>query len=238
MKLLGIDVGFAKDRDTTGVAIYDEGEIGIWRATTDWENRRRHFPSLAWQPDVVAIDAPLVGQDISVRRFVEMEFSKHPFQNRCKAGLSHSGMGLELRKAGHATRDQVIASGIARHHQCFEAFPNAFIGVLVPDVYYQNMPELKRGHKFDWLYDTAIKHNLFRDLYFLLNIPQHLQDAIAKEHDHEHRAAWICLLTAWCVFYNVVKAVGDADGGWFWLPPGSLWQSWTRQENCQLGFFS
>lgn len=237
MKLLGIDVGFAKDRDTTGVAIYDEGQVSVWRATTSWDSRCRNFP-VGFRPNIVAIDAPLVGQDLSVKRLVEIEFSKHPFQNRCKAGLSHSGMGLELRKAGHVTRDQVVESGTAPFDRCYESFPNAFIGVMVPDVYYRSMPELKRGRKFDWLYDISVQHNLFSDLFHLLNIPQNMRTAILVEKDHEHRAAWICLLTAFCVCYNAVKAVGDAEGGWFWMPPEPLWQPWTRHENCQLGFFS
>lgn len=238
MKLLGIDVGFAIGRDTTGIAFYNEGYFSVWRATTDWKDRSRFFYPEDFKPDTVAIDAPLVGQQMDVVRNVELFFSKQPFQNRCKAGLSHAGMGMELRKAGNATREQVVASGTAGYGKIFEAFPNAFIGILVPDIYYRNMPELKRGRKFDWLYNTAVQHNLFSDLYKLLDVPENLQQAIAGEEDHEHRAAWICLLTAWCVNLNIAKPIGDTEGGWFWMPPQSLWQPWTRQENCQLGFFS
>ncbi|VVB51712.1 Uncharacterised protein [uncultured archaeon] len=238
MKLLGIDVGFAKERDTTGIAFYEDSPalgciFGVGRATTDWATRSLLIKT---KPDVVAVDAPLVGQDIGVQRFVELEFSRHPFQRRCKAGLSHSGMGLELRKAGNTTREQLIANDVARHDQIFESFPNAFLGVMVPDVFYRNMPELKRGRKFDWLYDTAVDNRLFDDLYTMLGVPLALRATIREERDHEHRAAWICLLTAWCVALGCAKPVGDVDGGFFWLPPAGLWQPWTEQEN-QPTFF-
>lgn len=236
MRLLGIDVGFAKERDTTGIAFFNDGEFGVGRATVDWASRSRLIPN-DFQPTTVGIDAPLIGSDISVRRLVELEFSREPFQRRCKAGLSHAGMGLELRRAGTATRDQIVSNGVAQFGSCFEAFPNAFIGVLVHDAYYRRMPELKRGQKFDWLYDTAILTRAFDDLYKMLGVPVRLQEAIAQEKDHEHRAAWICLLTAWCVKVDAVKAVGDAEGGWFWLPPAPLWQSWTKSESQQQEIF-
>jgi len=37
-------------------------------------------------------------------------------------------------------------------HNLVEAFPNAFLGVILPSKCFDVMPKLKRGRKFDWLY--------------------------------------------------------------------------------------
>jgi hypothetical protein len=49
-----------------------------------------------------------------------------------------------------------------------------------------------------------------------------------SEANHEQRAALICLLTAGLAAQGVATIVGQDTGGWFWLPPLSLWQPWAR----------
>ena len=229
MKLLGIDVGFSKFGDTTGVAYIDGDDFGVARATVEWASRSSRFPK-DFKPEVVGVDAPLVpkGSGKAIRD-CELHFSRKPFQHRCKPGLSHFGMGLMLRYAGSETRHQLIDNGVADYEHICEAFPNAFIAVLIPDAVFRNQPELKRGQKFDWLYDSAVKHDCFTPLFDRLKVPNGpgLRTSIITEKDHEHRAAWICLLTAWCIAKGNSVPVGDADGGWFWLPPSDLWQSWA-----------
>jgi hypothetical protein len=46
--------------------------------------------------------------------------------------------------------------------------------------------------------------------------------------DHELRAALICLLTAALADKGVAAIIGEAEGGWFWLPPWSMWQPWAK----------
>ena len=48
--------------------------------------------------------------------------------------------------------------------------------------------------------------------------------------DHEHRAALICLATAAGVSVGQYTAVGDEAGGYFCLPPWSLWAEWAGLE--------
>jgi hypothetical protein len=64
------------------------------------ENREATIPK-GFQPSIIAIDGPLLplGADQHIRRHVESVFIRAPFHNRCRPGLSHHGVGLELRLA-------------------------------------------------------------------------------------------------------------------------------------------
>ena len=88
---------------------------------------------------------------------------------------------------------------------------------------------LKRGDKFDWLYETwRTQHG-----------PEALQrvvewrrpvfwDAVSTNEQHDERAALVCAMTAICVLRGCYVAVGDEQGGYFFLPPWQLWQAWAR----------
>ena len=43
------------------------------------------------------------------------------------------------------------------------------------------------------------------------------------------RAALICLLTAALAHKGTAAIIGEAGGGWFWLPPLSLWEPWAKE---------
>ena len=86
------------------------------------------------------------------------------------------------------------------------------------------------GKKFDWLYERAVetgplKSTLSRNLELPSAVWRHLR----TETDHEQRAALVCLLTAAFAAQDTAKIVGDAEGGWFWLPPLPLWQGWASE---------
>jgi hypothetical protein len=103
-----------------------------------------------------------------IRTFVGTlnRFSVAPFHNRCKPGLSHRGLGLELRQASsgactqfrHLLANPLLAGVgiVSREGPVVEAFPNAFLGVLMPEAEMLAVPRLKRGHRFDWLYDQMV----------------------------------------------------------------------------------
>ncbi len=48
--------------------------------------------------------------------------------------------------------------------------------------------------------------------------------------NHDERAALVCLLTAACVARGRFTVVGEASGGYFFLPPWSLWKSWAKDQ--------
>jgi hypothetical protein len=102
-----------------------------------------------------------------------------------------------------------------------EAFPNAFLGVCLPAVTYARIPPLRRGRKFDWLYDEWCSDGLFGRLAETLGgvLPKTFDTMCQTTRDHEHRAALVCLATAACVAAGRYTAVGDKDGGCFFLPP-------------------
>jgi hypothetical protein len=62
-----------------------------------------------------------------------------------------------------------------------------------------------------------------------LDLPDVVWQRLHSETDHELRAALICLLTAALAEKGTAAIIGEAEGGWFWLPPWSMWQSWATK---------
>ncbi|WP_337267866.1 DUF429 domain-containing protein [Oryzifoliimicrobium ureilyticus] len=236
--LLGIDVGFSRSRPTTGIAWSLAGNIDAARTHSDWERRRVHLPYSA-QFSIIAIDGPLVpeGSPDNLVRSCEQLLSRGKFQKRCKPGSSHFGTGLNLKQAAKETFDQVrhlaavatFTHAVLAPAAVIEAFPNAFLGVLLPDAFFSTGP-IVRGKKFDAMYDAAIALGCFSALLSWIGWrSSNLLETLEGERDHEKRAAYICLLTAACAAAGKAEAVGDAKGGWIWLPPMELWHDWARQ---------
>src|ERR1700730_7544540 len=104
--LMGIDVGFSKARQTTGIACLEGDRLTLERAGTTWESRKAKIPN-GFQPSVIAIDGPLLplGTDLHMRRHVEPLFIRAPFHITVgDPGLSsHHGVGLGLRVASIRT---------------------------------------------------------------------------------------------------------------------------------------
>ena len=162
MKLLGVDVGFSTNRATTAISVLDGHQLHLARAGTTWESRAAQIPG-DFRASVIAIDGPLLprGSDDHIYRLCEAVSIRSPFHNRCKPGLGHWGFGLQLRRAStqaHAQFSQLLASSLESHTNVHyggpivEAFPNAFLAVLTPEVELLSARRLKRGRRFDWLY--------------------------------------------------------------------------------------
>lgn len=235
IRVAGLDVGLSLERKTSGLAIIVGPNISL---------DRRVGGANAYQPilaagsfQVIAIDGPIVpdkGEALS-KRAVERLFASGRFQRRCKPGFSHvKGTGLELRRAAGSAADCLAAATSAsppflgvQSSSIVEAFPNAFLGVCLDDRCYEAMPALKRGQKFDWLYDQWVQQKLVARLP-LPSDAKHLPMWFARTSDHEERAALVCALTALLVAHGTFTAIGDESGGWFFLPPWNNWQCWAR----------
>jgi hypothetical protein len=240
MKLLGVDVGFSTKRATTAIALLDGNQFHVARAGTTWESRAAQIPR-DFRASVIAIDGPLLprGVDNHIYRLCEAVFIRSPFHNRCKPGLSHWGFGLQLRRASteaYAQFSKLLTSALERDKSVYyggpivEAFPNAFLAVLIPEVELVSGPKLKRGRRFDWLYEQiATNGRLELIMSKKLDMPAELWLRLRTEKDHELRAALICLLTAAFAAQGTATIVGEPTGGWFWLPPWLLWQDWAKQ---------
>jgi hypothetical protein len=90
-------------------SLASEGDhLTLERAGTSWESRKAKIPD-GFRPSVIAIDGPLLpsGADHHVRPHVEPLFIRAPFHNRCRPGLSHHGVGLELRQASNSPPSEI-----------------------------------------------------------------------------------------------------------------------------------
>lgn len=238
INLLGIDVGFSKTRPTTGIAWSSQNSFGVAKTHTDWERRQAYIPP-EMHFSVIAIDGPLVpvGSPDFLVRTCEQVLARGAFQKRCKPGSSHFGTGLQLKSAALETAKQVLhlastpifANVVFGDVAIIEAFPNAFLGVLLSDQTFATR-SVRRGKKFDWMYDQAIEACLFAKLMSVISwdAPD-LLESIEAERDHEKRAAYICLLTAACAAAGKAEVVGDISSGWIWLPPFEIWASWAQE---------
>lgn len=242
MRVMGVDVGFSKTRKTTGIAWLDGGNFGVSTAGTPWESRREVLPS-GLRAEVIAIDGPLLRQDAQrpSRRWCESIFIRAPFSNRCKPGLSDFGNGLRLRNAARDAREQfkqfvTSPTRVGPHqpanyvHGILEAFPNAFLAVILPEKVFCSGSKPKPRKRFDWLYDIAIQNGALRStIPEDVHLPDEVWHTIEIEKHHDKRAALICLLTAALAVSGKVHKVGDDKTGWFWLPSLSRWQKWAKE---------
>jgi len=242
MQLIGFDIGFSEKKRTSGVARLRGRVLSCSRATSEWDNRAVALgDGIA---DMAAIDGPILKNIDCPKRLCKTVFSCGCFGRRCKPGFSHvPGTGRKLRAAGKETAEHM--DNLTRGHNpacgfprvlegknIVEAFPNAFLGVLLPDSRFKQMPKLRRREKFDWLYEQCRESHALRSVVDHLgqeNLAMVLRD-IETNRDHEERAALVCLLTAAGVAAGRYTAVGDDEGGYFFLPSFALWKEWARNE--------
>jgi 3-octaprenyl-4-hydroxybenzoate carboxy-lyase len=94
-----------------------------------------------------------------------------------------------------------------------EAFPNAFLGVCLDDDVFGAMPSLRRGKKFDWLYEQWSSKGMVHKLPGLTTKERALfQAEFDKTVHHEHRAALVCVLTGLLTAHGHFTAIWLAAG--------------------------
>ena len=238
--LLGVDVGFSERSKTTGLAWRIGAQIETCLAGSSWDARRSLLPRDT-QFSLAALDAPVLAVDApNSARSCEAVFYRGPFWNRCRPGLSHHGRGLALRIAGSDAASQfksVLASGRTAYGPevlpgvpIIEAFPNTFLGVLVPETLYFTNIKDKKQPRSDWLYERAVECGALARVLRHLGWNDHgTVVQVETESNHDRRAALICLLTAGFAHAGNATIIGDPIGGWFWLPPKALWEPWALQ---------
>lgn len=241
MHLVGVDIGFSEQRRSNGIAVFREGQL-VRAERLNVSERDAVLRELR-EVDVVAIDAPLLppGTANSLARSCERAFSSGLFQKRCKPGMSHiPGTGQRLREHGHRAAEQLLVARSFRPSApplqrvwpdapIVEAFPNAFLGVLVPDADYLTRTKIKRGGKFDWLYNRWRERGLFRSVVAAAQLPEDIATRCDMEKDHDIRAALVCLLTAAFAAKGTAVAIGQDVDGYFFLPPMQMWADWAKE---------
>ncbi|HLW69803.1 MAG TPA: hypothetical protein VKS22_04190 [Candidatus Binataceae bacterium] len=236
MKLMGVDVGFSATRPSTGIACLDGDRLSVACARTSWASRCAQIPE-GFRPSIIALDGPLISDGVAetAPRACERIFVRAPFDRRCKLALSHWGSGLQLKRAARNARVQFSrtlagkwAKRLNRDGPIVEAFPNAFLAVLMPEETLIRAPRLARGRRFDWLYDQLVTSGkLEADLSADLELTGEIWNRLKIETHHDKRAALICLLTAAFAAQGTATMVGEATGGWLCLPPWPRWQPWA-----------
>jgi len=242
MELIGLDIGFSAKKRSTGVARLSGGILTLGRSTRDWESRRAILG--AAPAAVAAMDGPLLPGWDNRRRKCESMLARGLFSRRCKPGFSHiPRMGLPFREAGRQTAEHLASLVCGQDlnrpfphawpaKNMVEAFPNAFLGVLISETRFAARSKLSRRKKFDWLYETCRDEGCFQTVANHVGrkkLPG-LLEAMATNRDHEERAALVCLLTAATVAAGKYTAVGDPHGGYIFLPSMRLWAPWARLE--------
>lgn len=247
VSLLGIDVGFSSTQKTTGIAIYNNGKLTDLCCVGSSAKERHSVVTKHGLFDAVAIDGPFLpaGTDLDIKRHAERLLIGRGFHDRCKPGMSHFGTGFNLRMATKPIADEcyLLTKGTPPHSNkqnrqsalLVEAFPNAFLGVLLDDIDYESIGRVPRGAKFDRIYERAVTANrLDRLLQDLSLNNSEVSEAIESEaskqgrETHERRAALVCLLTAAIALVDEPEYVGDVMGGWICLPPQRLWARWAQ----------
>lgn len=246
---LGIDVGYSPSEDRTGLCLItlEHGHFR-WHCRNTGSQKARRLADLrdlipkGATISAVGIDGPLTTdfQLINRYRAADAFLSRKSFWKRCKPGPTHGGSGPDLHR--HATKlaklvlelneDGYLRVEDAGHpkriHQLrvVEAFPNAFLGVLLSDAIFKDLGHIKRGKKSDRFWETAVHEG---NEGILMRLIQHLDDQIRLDKpldsitNHDHRAAFICALTGLCVARNKYVSVGDPEDGNICLPPFDVW---------------
>ena len=237
VSLLGIDVGFSERAKTTGIASYRFGQEVRLHCVGSQAAQRAAALGDGTVYDAIAIDGPIVPDaTIVAARHCERILARGAFGKRCKAGFSHFGDGLKLRNSATAIAAEMPLHRRTARAPIVEAFPNAFLGVLLDDDAYASFATpIPRGRKSDIFFARAVADRRIDDLFDHLDWhDDKLRDAIARivstttRIAHEHRAALVCLLTAACALSGQATYVGDAIGGSICLPPKQLWAPWAR----------
>jgi len=240
VSLLGIDVGYSEKRETTGIAIYKDGDLIEPCCVGSSPAVRRKVIEKYAPFDEIAIDGPLLPPKApeTLRRLCEYSLVGGLFAKRCKPGLSHYGEGLKLRQAAASIAGyQFLSRKALGAPPVIEAFPNGFLGAVIEDDAYRKFGRILRGRKSDVFYYYAATVGKFDVLLEILNwrdksIIEGLRREAANttREGHERRAALICLLTAACALAGECQLVGDEFGGEICLPPEVMWQPWAIES--------
>jgi hypothetical protein len=237
--LLGVDVGFSETRKTTGLAWFSETGVQATVTGSLWSERKRDLPTgITFR--LVPLDAPIVPiSNADARRGCEYIFYGGAFARRCRPGLSHHGRGLRLRLAGTQAANEfakILPAGpvpygpsVIAGIPIVEAFPNTFMGVMLPEGRFLSWSKSLGSAKSDWLYEQLVELGIMRKLLERLMLRERsIAEVFERTTNHDERAALICLLTALFAAKSDAVIVGDDQGGWFWLPPIEVWAGWAR----------
>lgn len=235
---LGVDVGFSAQVASTGICVISP----LHRIPVRCVHVRTNQTLDAIQellgserPTSISIDGPLVPDGrpgayniIDGYRSCERLLSGGIFQRRCKPGPTNSPRGQALHR--QATRVARALGSAFPKASIHEAFPNAFLGVMMPPRIFRK--PIRRGIKSDVFWNVGVRsktlHRLVAHLYsdHAAKLTSHWQ----KLENHDERAAFICALTARASELKTSLLIEGCGDGTIALPPRSFVQPWALSE--------
>lgn len=240
--VIGIDVGVVLHRPTSGVCRSGDQGFLVGHTYADKLSRAETL-ALKGPVDVLAIDGPVLPSGVLDDRVraVEKVFLWGAFIPRCRIGDTRHGIGAALRRGGCDTAEQFAdvtlgSTCTTRYPQVqpgrhvVEAFPNAMLGVTLPDECFPKTPlAVKRGGRFDWLLERWRERGGVEKLQGAIDWPDDdLWRELAENTHHEEQAGLLCAATAACVSTGRYTAVGEPTVGYLFLPPWRLWADWAK----------
>ena len=166
---------------------------------------------------------------------------------------------LELQQEGHLALAAAIHPDRIHQYRIVEAFPDAFLAFLLSERDFpvdladrarsDTLWEIAMRHPFLF---TLMEHlsagshpNLLHTLAEHLGTRRHSYMRTLIEHlapgrritrpleyilNHDHRAAFICAMSAMCVAKNKYVSVGSPHGGDIILPPREVWRTGAPEQ--------
>lgn len=234
MPYLGIDVGFSASVRSTGVCVITPGRsrsVSVRHVRTH-ETMATVGQLLAGRaPRAISFDGPLVPGPTSfavVNRYRDCErlLSGGIFQKRCKPGPTNSPRGQALHRQTTSLANELVTLYPAA--TISEAFPNAFLGIMLPDKTFTR--PIRRGIKSDVFWKVAVSESglMKRVLTHLFGAaaPQIYRECRALE-DHDERAAFVCAVTARAAHSGRSLVVHTRLDGSIALGPAHFTQRWA-----------
>ena len=159
--IAGIDSGLTLKDRTSGVCRTGANGFVVGHTYID-KLSRANLLAPVQQFDCLGIDAPVLPKNVLHynSRPIESLFMRGAYQTRCKPGASHVvGTGQALRRSGCDTAIQFAAETLAQSavpyprvqadQNVVEAFPNAFLGVMLDQQVELLLRAVSRGDKTD-----------------------------------------------------------------------------------------
>lgn len=241
--MLGVDVGFSATRASSAVCRLDWDAMRI-----TWVTRRFRAVPAEREAAVVAVagdarlaaaafDGPLrAGLEVIGRYRVAERMLTRRLQSKIgKPGQASAPVGKALNTAANECAAVVIKAcqlAPATHavridrKAIVEAFPNAFLGVMLRD---PSTVAAQRDDRSDVFFQHLTDKGTLRLLLQHLLPNRKLEQSLSGVVNHDVRGALICALTALAVAADDYTAVGDNDG-WIILPPRRFVRSWARRD--------
>jgi hypothetical protein len=241
--VLGIDVGFSATRASSAVCRLDWDAVRItwairrFRAVpAEQEAAVRAIAGDVWLA-AAAFDGPLrAGLEVIGRYRVAERMLTRRLQSKIgKPGQASAPVGKALNTAANHCAALVIKAcqlAPATHavridrKAIVEAFPSAFLGVMLRD---PSTVTAERGDRSDVFFQHLTDRGALQLLLQHLLPDRNLKQSLNGVVNHDDRAALICALTALAIAADDYTAVGDNDG-WIILPPRRFVRSWARSD--------